>query len=95
MTAGLTIPKKAKIEASSQPATVVATNSTSNGTSTVDDSTPTGTKRKRDMEEPPADSPSAQKLQKMNATSNGHGSNGINAVFIEDPTDGAIVIGDD
>ena len=95
MTAGLTVPKKAKIEASSQPATVVATNGTSNGTSTLDDSTPTGTKRKRDMEELPADPPSAQKLQKMDSKSNGHGSNGVDAVFIEDPTDGAIVIGDD
>ncbi len=60
----------------------------------MDDTISTGTKRKRGIEEIDADPGSAQKLQKL-ALSNGHATNGINAVPIEDLSDGAIVIDDE
>ena len=86
--------RKAKIEPQSNPTTEPATNDTTNGVSRTDDATVAGTKRKRDLAES-ADPGSAQKLRKMDANAKDHGSNGASSVFIEDSTDGAIVIDDD
>ena len=94
MVEGLTIPRRPKVAASGPPATDPATNGTTNSTFGPDDTSAAGTKRKRDPVEPPTDSQNAQKLQKIEAKSNGHGSNGAHSVFIEDSADGTIVIDD-
>ncbi len=79
------------------------TNGTSNGTvngttnarTTIDDTSTAGTKRKRPVEDPMADPGSAQKIQKVASLSKEQNANGVDSVFIEDSTDGAIVIDDD
>ena len=91
----LKIARKPKIEAVDGPTTESSINGTTNGTSTTDGTTATGIKRKRGTEESAADPGSAQKLRKMATASNEHGTNGINSVFIEDSTDGAIIIDED
>ena len=91
----LTIARRSKIEAPSEPAIESARNGTTNGISTTDIPTATGLKRKREQAEPPADPPSAQKLRKMGAISSDHGTNGAASVIIEDSSNGAIVIDDD
>ena len=91
----LKIARKPKIEAPAKLGIEPATNGTTNGISTTDDAMATGTKRKRDMEEHPADPGSTQKLRKVDANSKDHSTNGASSVFIEDSTDGAIVIDDD
>ena len=70
-------------------------NVTTNGTSTAGSVNATGVKRKRDSAEPTADPASAQKIRKMATLSKDHGTNGIDSVFIEDSTDGAIIIDED
>ena len=69
-------------------------NGTTNGTSTSDTAA-AGAKRKRSLEETTADLGNAQKLQKMGSMSRAQVSNGKDSVFIEESTDGAIVIDDD